>query len=142
MAGKRPSGKDRDRQFYMSYPIIPFGPLCLHICVPRTLLCAVPSETQTTVYAENTVRQNTKQILCFYSACDHLKGIFQRPGLILAPAKWSFHSALVIFSLSSRSRPGREKNLSSMREDCQKKEQFTCTWMCNRRWMPVYVELQ
>lgn len=54
----------------------------------------------TAVYAENTVRQNTKQILCLFSACDHLKGIFQRPGLILAPAKWSFHSTLAIFSPS------------------------------------------
>lgn len=52
------------------------------------------------MYAENTVKQNAKQILCLFSACDHLKGIFQRPGLILAPAKWSFHSAPAIFSPS------------------------------------------
>lgn len=52
------------------------------------------------VCAVETVRQNTKQILCLFSACDHLKGIFQRPRLILAPAKWSFHSARVIFSPS------------------------------------------
>lgn len=52
------------------------------------------------MYAENTVKQNAKQILCLFSACDHLKGIFQRPRLILAPAKWSFHSAPAIFSPS------------------------------------------
>lgn len=52
------------------------------------------------MYAENTVKQNAKQILCLFSACDHLKGIFRRPRLILAPAKWSFHSAPAIFSPS------------------------------------------
>lgn len=85
--------------------MIPLSPPSLHICVPRTLLWAVPSEKkkrkkQTAVYAENTVKQNAKQILCLFSACDHLKGIFQRPRLILAPAKWSFHSAPAIFSPS------------------------------------------
>lgn len=49
---------------------------------------------------ENTVRQNAKQIICLFPACDHLKGIFQRPRLILALAKWSFHSALAWFSPS------------------------------------------
>lgn len=42
-----------------------------------------------------------KFLAFFFSACDHFKGIFQRPGLILAPAKWSFHSTLAIFSPSA-----------------------------------------
>lgn len=99
---------DRLRVKHSSF-IINFIPLVLppshHICVPRTLLWAAPSEkkrkeTNRVVYAENTVKQNAKQILCLFSACDHLKGIFQRPRLILAPAKWSFHSAPAIFSPS------------------------------------------
>lgn len=88
--------------------IISVVPLVLppthHICFPRTLLWAATPEKKNVanrvVYAENTDKQNAKQILCLFSACDHLKGIFQRPRLILAPAKWSFHSTLVIFSPS------------------------------------------
>lgn len=46
----------------------------------------------------NTVKaKNAKQILCLFSACDHLKGIFRRARLILA-LKWSFHSTWAVFS--------------------------------------------
>jgi len=43
------------------------------------------------------VRKNTKQILCLFSACELLEGIFQRARLIL-DLKWSFHSTWAIFS--------------------------------------------
>lgn len=65
-----------------------------HIVVTITMkLQCVTAEkkgTNRVMYGENTVMQNAKQILCLFSACDHLKGIFLEAQANISPCKMKF----------------------------------------------------